>query len=89
MKTAQQLYRQARHMDRITARAATVLADLADGARLHTGIRNGLPYWWLSGGRGEVPNEVAERVIRDSRVVPVGKALFENLPAQSYRHTDQ
>jgi hypothetical protein len=73
-----------RRLDRKLATAQLVLAEMRNGAALHlTHARSG-PIWALSTGK-QITDHVARLVIASSSVVDVGDALFEGVPAQTYR----
>jgi hypothetical protein len=74
----------ARRLDRLNLKAATVLAAMQRGEALLLEYRSRGPVWCLSGGR-DVPDEVAQVVIKSANVVGVGDALFNDIPAQTWR----
>jgi hypothetical protein len=74
----------ARRLDRLNIKAATVLAAMQRGEALLLEYRWRGPVWCLSGGR-DVPDEMAQVVIKSASVVGVGDALFNDIPAQTWR----
>jgi hypothetical protein len=66
---------------------ASVLRQMRKGAALHSEFRNGKSDWWLTSGQ-RVDPAIAAIAIRNRQVIAVGAALFEGLPAQTYRFTE-
>ena len=54
------------------------------GDFLHLQYQAGRPLWSLSGGQS-VPADVAAILTSNASVVPVGDALFANMPGQTWR----
>jgi hypothetical protein len=78
----------ARRLDRLNIKAATVLATMQRGEALLLEYRWCGSVWCLSGGR-DVPDEVAQVVIKSESVVGVGDALFNDTPAQTRRWVEE
>jgi hypothetical protein len=83
--TSGELHRQARRLDRRLASVDQVLIAMRRGEFLHLQYQVGRPLWALSNGR-TVSSEVAAILINDARIVPVGRALFDDMPGQSWKH---
>ena len=64
---------------------ARVVASTA--VRLHLQYERGRALWRLSSGPF-VPADIAAIVITKTCVVPVGDTLFNDLPSQTWRFTD-
>jgi hypothetical protein len=82
--TTAKLRANARKLDRLNGKAATVLAAMQRGEALLLEYRWYGRVWCLSGGR-HIPDEVAQVVIQSARVTSVGDALFSDVPAQTWR----
>jgi hypothetical protein len=82
--TCAKIHATARRLDRLNIKAATVLTAMQHGETLLLEYRWRGPVWCLSGGRN-VPDEVAQVVIKSASVVGVGDALFNDIPAQTWR----
>jgi hypothetical protein len=74
----------ARRLDRLNNKVATVLTAMQRGEAMLLEYRRCGPLWCLSGGC-DVPDEVAQVVIKSASVVGVGDALFNDTPAQTWR----
>jgi hypothetical protein len=83
--TPTELHRSARRLDRRLASVDQVLTAMRRGESLHLQYENGRPLWSLSGGR-TVSAETAEVLICNASVVPVGDALFNDMPGQTWRY---
>ena len=82
--TAFTLRTRTRRVDRKLAHASAVLNHMRAGDALHLQHTPRGPEWRLSSGR-EVTDRVARLVIGSSSIVGVDTALFEGLPAQTFR----
>jgi hypothetical protein len=82
--TAAEPRRSTRHLDRRLSNVDQVLAAMRKGEPLHLQYENGRAIWLLS-GRRNVAAHVAALVIGNASVVPVGDALFADLPGQTWR----
>jgi hypothetical protein len=82
--TPSELHRLGRHLERRLARANTTLAAMCRGESLHLQYQAGRPLWRLSGGRS-VSVEIAEILTNHASVAPVGDALFNGMPGQTWR----
>jgi hypothetical protein len=82
--TVSDLRRSSRCLDRRLASVGEVLGAIKKGA-LHFQYENNRPLWALSDGR-IVAVDVAALVIGNASVAPVGGALFEDLPGQTWRY---
>ena len=85
--TPSELHRLGRRLDRRAAAADRVLSTMKRGESLHLQFENGRPLWSLRGGR-PVSAEVANLIISNANVTPVGAALFSNMLGQVWRYTD-
>ena len=77
----------ARARERRPHAAERVIAAMNGGATLHLHYEGGRALWRLSGGR-VVPADTAAIVFTKTCVVPVGDMLFNDLPSQTWRPTD-
>jgi hypothetical protein len=84
MPTIAKMRRNARRLDRLNIRTASVLAAMRRGEALLMEFRWYGRSWVLSGGRN-VPDEVASIVIQNKNVADVGDALFKDAKPQTYR----
>jgi hypothetical protein len=89
-RTILDVRRRAQLQDRISAKAADVVAAMHDGEALHLhhDPRQGA-VWWLSRSGKRVPADIAQLVIANPNVVGVGDALpfGGDVPAQTFRFT--
>jgi hypothetical protein len=67
------------------ARLVSTIAALRMGQALHLQYRSGRRLWNLSDGTA-VPADVAEVLTKHASIVPVGDALFDGLPGQTWRY---
>ena len=81
--TPGELHRSAHRLTR-TASVSTALAAMRRGESLHLQYQAGRSLWSLSNGCA-VSAEVAGILINDASVVPVGGALFDDMPGQSWK----
>jgi len=58
-----------------------------EGQALLCSFERSGPVWWLTDGRAVSP-EIAKLVIVDADVGPVGDALFQDMPAQTFRFVE-
>jgi hypothetical protein len=77
-------HRTGRRLDRRVAHVDRVLIAMKRGEALHLQYEKGRPLWSLSGGR-TVPADIAALAIADAAVVAVGRALFDDCLAQTWR----
>jgi hypothetical protein len=84
IQTKAQLRQAQRRFDRRQGEAARVLAAMQAGAALHLSYARHRQAWQLSDGTS-VPFDIAAIVIAKSCVASVGDALFDDLPAQTWR----
>ena len=70
-----------------SASVTRALTAMKSGAALHLYFERGRPIWKLSTGIF-VTAEVAGILTSNASVVPVGDALFADLPGQTWRFTD-
>ena len=82
--TPTDLHRSSRRLDRRLASVNTALAAMRRGQFLQLQYQAGRPLWSLSEGRS-VSAEVAETLIKNASVVPADRALFPDMPAQTWR----
>jgi hypothetical protein len=82
--TASTLRARARRVDHKLKSADVVLNRMREGDALHLQHTPRGPDWRLSSGL-EVADVVAKAVIKSSSIVSVDTALFEGLPAQTWR----
>jgi hypothetical protein len=73
--------------ERRIASVNSALGAMRRGEFLHLQFHAGRSLWLLSGGRS-VSADIAEILIKHASVVPVGGALFANMPGQSWRFTN-
>jgi hypothetical protein len=86
--TPSELRRIARRLDRRIAGLDAALTSMREGASLFLKYRSdGCPRWILSNGCA-VAAEIAAILINDARIVPVGRALFDGMPGQSWRYVN-
>jgi hypothetical protein len=78
------LRNQARRLDRLNGKVATVLTVMRRGEALILEYRWHGRVWCLSGGR-HITDEIAQVVIQSTNVSGVGDALFNDAPAQTWR----
>jgi hypothetical protein len=66
-----------------------ILDALRGGATLHFSIVKG-PHWWLAAGTTVKPvsSTQVRALIKRGAIVSVGDSLFSNIPAQTWRFTD-
>ena len=83
--TPGELHRLGRRLSRRIASVDGALQAMRRGELLHLQYSAGRPLWSLSSGR-VVSSEVAAIIINDARIVPVGRALFDGMPGQSWKH---
>jgi hypothetical protein len=83
--TPGELHRLGRRLNRRIASVDAALQAMRRGGFLHLQYHAGRPLWSLSSGR-TVSSEVAAILINDARIVPVGRALFDDMPGQSWKH---
>jgi hypothetical protein len=81
--TPTELHRSAHRLTR-TVSVSAALAAMRRGEALHLQYQAGRPLWSLSNGCA-VSAEVAGILIKDASVVPVGGALFDGMPGQSWK----
>jgi hypothetical protein len=74
----------ARKLDALNGKVANVLTAMQRGEALHHERTWYGGIWWTSNGR-QVSGEVARVVIQSANVASVGDALFDNVPAQTWR----
>jgi hypothetical protein len=79
-----QLRRSTRRLDRRLAGVDRILGAMRKGEELHLHYENGRPTWSLSGGQ-VVSAEVAELLTNNASVAPIGGALFDDMPGQTWR----
>jgi hypothetical protein len=84
MTVAQTKPRRTSREERLKLKAVQVLTAMQRGECLLLELRWFGRCWSLSGGRS-VDDEVAKIVVKHSRVVGVGDALFRNTPSQTWR----
>jgi hypothetical protein len=82
--TPGELHRTACRLERRIASVDSALQAMRRGEFLHLQYSVGRPLWTLSNGR-TVSTEVAAILINDARIVPVGRALFDDMPGQSWK----
>lgn len=58
-----------------------------EGQALLCSFERSGPVWWLADGRAVSP-EIAKLVIVDADVGSVGDALFQDMPAQTFRFVE-
>jgi hypothetical protein len=85
--TPAKLQRNARRLDKLNAAIETTLTAMKYGAALHLRYGHHGPTWYLSNG-GAVTDEVAKIVIQNIHVAGVGDALFDAVPAQTFRYIE-
>jgi len=74
----------ARRLDRVNGKVATVLTAMQRGEALLLEYRWYGRVWCLSGGR-HITDELAQVVIQNTNVTDVGDTLFSDVPAQTWR----
>lgn len=74
----------ARKLDQLNGKVATVLAAMQRGEALHHERMWYGGIWWLSNGR-RITDEIAQVVIQNANVTGVGDALFHGARSQTYR----
>jgi len=82
-----QVRRQGRRLERLGVTVAATLAAMKQGQALHLYFGRYGPVWRLTGGR-TVPVEVAQIVTKNLSVAGVGDALFNDIPAQTWRFVE-
>ena len=82
--SSQKIRAQARRLDRVNGKVATVLTAMQRGEALLLEYRWYGCVWCLSGGR-HITDEIAQAVIQNANVTGVGDALFSDVPAQTWR----
>jgi hypothetical protein len=80
--TPNQLHSTARRFDRRVNSINAALAAMRRGESLHLQYAAGRQLWSLSGGRC-VSAEVANLLISNASIVPVGDTLFDGMPGQT------
>src|SRR6516225_2877937 len=78
------LRNQARRLDRLNGKVATVLTVMRRGEALILEYRWHGRVWCLSGGR-HITDEIAQVVIQNTNVTSVGDALFQGVRSQTHR----
>ena len=73
-----------RRLDRRLGGINRATAAMRGGAALHLTHRPGGEQWALSTGEG-VSNAVARALVAHPNIVGVGDALFDGMPAQTWR----
>jgi hypothetical protein len=84
--TPGELHRLGRRLERRIASVNSALGAMRRGEFLHLQFHAGQSLWLLSSGRS-VSAHTAETLIKHASVVPVGDALFTDMPGQSWRFT--
>ena len=82
--TTAKLRANARKLDQLNGKVATVLAAMQRGEALHHERMWYGGIWWLSNGR-RITDEIAQLVIQNTNVTSVGDALLSDVPAQTWR----
>ena len=85
--TLASLRRAHRRLNRRITTVGAALAAMRGGQCLHLQYQAGRPLWSLSGGQN-VSAEVAGILTKNASVVPVGDALFADVPSQTWRFTN-
>ena len=85
--TPSELHRSARCLFRRAASVNAALAAIRQGESLHLQYVVGRPVWSLSSGRSVSP-KVAEILTSNASITPADGALFDCVPAQLWRFTD-
>ena len=85
VRTASELRRTSRYLDRRFASVEEALAAIMKGEALLLQYENNHPLGSLSSGRS-VSADAAALVIGNALVAPAGDALFDSLPDQDWRY---
>jgi hypothetical protein len=85
--TVETIRRARRFQDKRRAKAARVIAAMANGASLHLMFTGHKSVWTLSTGVS-VAAEVALMVLNDTRTVGRGDGLFGGGPCQTWRYSN-
>jgi hypothetical protein len=85
--TVAQLRRQGKRLERLNVTVTATLAAMCRGEALHLHFGRYGPVWRLTSGR-TVPAEVAQIVAKNPNVAGVGDALFNDIPAQTWRYVE-
>jgi hypothetical protein len=83
--TPASLRQHAYRLDRRAASLNTALNAMRRGELLYLEYRAGKPHWALTDGHTIDP-KVAESLTRNAAIKPVSAALFDCVPAQTWRY---
>jgi hypothetical protein len=86
-RSVAQLRRRGKQLERLNVTVTATVAAMRRGEALHLHFGRYGPVWRLTGGRA-VPTDVAQIVTKNPSVAGVGDALFNDIPAQTWRYIE-